>query len=194
MWNDPSDKNDIANNILAALKAGEAVPEMVKQATTDEAIGLLIKASDTLDSLGLDRQSTKLLKLVKKLSWYVPSSDSPKDSAKMTSNLENKGWVFDADDGCKDKDKSMKADDGTATNLPQSKDLSTGLTAKKMVDSLGPGMTTDTSMDDDAAKKPDSSKPDPEKPFNLPPKAEKPATTPVEPVGVMMPKAEPLKQ
>lgn len=192
MWNERPNPNEIAETLSLLMKTAEILPEVDAAARHAEAIDLLIKASENLDDGGMVKQATKLIKVVKKLSWYVPNGDSPKSSDKMVSNLKQKGWVFDADDG-------------TATNNPQSKDLSTGLTAKKMVDSLGPGMSVDTSQDDDGkaslnvgttqpAKPVDKpvDKADPEKPFELP-KPDKPATTPVTPVGVVAPKPDPLK-
>lgn len=194
-----SSVDEIAEALKVNLTAQEIIPELQKKAAKDEAVELLLKASERLDEAGLEKQAAKLLKLVKKVSWSVPKNDPhhPNSSEQMTKNLKEKGWVFNADDG-KVEDTGAGRGPKGLTNDPHSKDLSTGIAGPKMVDSLGPGQPQhDFSLDDDGKdkdkeKKAPAPQPDPEKPFQLPGKQE-PAVTPVEPVGWQMPPAEPLK-
>ncbi len=212
MFKKSSSANEIAENLAINLRAQELVPTLTKQAAAQEATELLIRASERLDEAGFERQAGKLLSLVDKLSWYVPTFDKsvPKSSEQAVKNIAEKGTMFNANDGVVGKKKAPKADvtKGSGpkglTNQPHSGDLSTGLSGPKMVDSLGPGQRMDVGMDDDADMKPSTTgKPsapkakddqqDPEKPFAAP-KNDKPATTPVIPVGVDTPKPDQLNK
>lgn len=78
-----------------------------KIARNQAAIGLLVRAAELLEQSGLDSQADSVTDVADKLSldktaWEVPQADSASSGLtpeKMETNLKEKGWVFNADDG-----------------------------------------------------------------------------------------------
>lgn len=94
--------DDFSAELEKNLKQAELAPLAEKNAKQQKAIQHLLKAAEIMDDVGLDRQVNAVTKILERFAWEVPTSDpatSGLTPEKMMSNLENKGWVFNADDG-----------------------------------------------------------------------------------------------
>jgi len=72
------------------------------QAQYQAGVESLLQAAALLDEAGLTSMADQISHVLSKLSWQVPSSDPATTgltSDQMEKNLEEKGWVFNADDG-----------------------------------------------------------------------------------------------
>lgn len=77
-------------------------PLVRKYAYQEKALKHLLIAAELLDEVGFEKHASIITSIMEKFAWEVPQSDpatSNLTSEKMVSNLEEKGWVFNVDDG-----------------------------------------------------------------------------------------------
>jgi hypothetical protein len=100
MFNKKANANDFFAELETNLNRQEKQPLAEKQAKIAAALENVVAAANLLDDAGLEKQANFATKVLAKLSWYVPTSDtSGLTPEKMQKNLSEKGWVFNADDG-----------------------------------------------------------------------------------------------
>lgn len=94
--------DDFAVELEKNLQQAELAPLAEKQSYQEKAVQHLLRAAALLDDLGLEKQASVVTKILECFAWEVPQNDpatSGLTPEKMVSNLEQKGWVFNADDG-----------------------------------------------------------------------------------------------
>lgn len=96
----------------------EVALQPLKQQHQYQALGIkhLIAAADILEELGLVNQAAQITNILEK--YATDQATQNLTSEKMLSNLEHKGWVFNADDGLEVSDQNEVADAGTVTTYP----------------------------------------------------------------------------
>ncbi len=95
-----SSVDDFVSELEQNLQTIQSAPLEEKKAKTQKALECLLKAADLLDDVGLLKYAGKVTEVLESFAWSVPKSDcSGLTSEKMESNLKEKGWVFDANDG-----------------------------------------------------------------------------------------------
>ncbi len=94
--------DDFAAELERNLQKTESAPLIERQSYQKKAIQHLLEAAAILDDIDLEKHAANVTKILEKFAWEVPQSDSATKGLtpeKMVSNLEQKGWVFNADDG-----------------------------------------------------------------------------------------------
>lgn len=94
--------DDFTAELERNLQQAEVAPLIERQSYQKKAVQHLLEAAAILDDMGLEKQATNITKILEKFAWEVPQSDPAIQGLtpeKMVSNLEQKGWVFNADDG-----------------------------------------------------------------------------------------------
>lgn len=94
--------DDFTAELERNLQQAEAAPIIERQSYQKKAVQHLLEAAAILDDIGLEKQAANITKILEKFAWEVPQSDPATQGLtpeKMVSNLEQKGWVFNADDG-----------------------------------------------------------------------------------------------
>lgn len=77
-------------------------PLAKKHAYQEKAVEHLLIAAELLDEIGFEKHASVITSIMEKFAWEVPQSDPATSNLtpeKMVSNLEEKGWVFNVDDG-----------------------------------------------------------------------------------------------
>jgi hypothetical protein len=77
-------------------------PEFINNQKKAEAFNKLLQAANQLDQQGLSAKADLITHLLERLAWMVPTSDPATNSLtseKMESNLLEKGWIFNNEDG-----------------------------------------------------------------------------------------------
>lgn len=93
---------DFAKELEKNLQQVEQAPLMERQAKQKKGIQHLLKAAEILEDMGLDKHAEGITQILEKFAWEVPNNDpatSGLTPEKMIANLEEKGWVFNAEDG-----------------------------------------------------------------------------------------------
>ncbi|HLG28370.1 MAG TPA: hypothetical protein VI423_11335 [Paenisporosarcina sp.] len=92
--------DEYATDLDENLKKVARTPIIEKVARESKAIQSLITAANLLDEAGFEAQAEEITDLLEKISWEVPASDTAGlTPEKMVSNLKDKGWVFNVEDG-----------------------------------------------------------------------------------------------
>lgn len=100
MFNKKANAQEFFAELETNLNRQEKQPQAERQAKIAAALENVVAAANLLDDAGLEKQADFATKVLAKLSWYVPTSDtSGLTPDKMQKNLSEKGWVFNADDG-----------------------------------------------------------------------------------------------
>lgn len=102
MFNKKANSEAFFAELESNLNKQQVRPQKEKQAKTKRALDNVVTAANLLDEVGLEKQANLVTKVLHKLAWHVPTSDSATSgltSEKMQKNLAEKGWVFNADDG-----------------------------------------------------------------------------------------------
>ena len=100
MFTKKADPQEFFTELEANLARQEKFPKQEKQAKIAAALDNIVQAANLLDEAGLEKQADLATRVLAKLAWHVPSSDtSGLTPEKMEKNLAEKGWVFNADDG-----------------------------------------------------------------------------------------------
>lgn len=93
---------ELESNLLNNHNLENSLLEKRKEAVLE----YLNDAAFLLKSAGLNEEVKVLCKLAQEV--YEPASTEGLTSEKMLHNLEEKGWVFNADDGVESEDESQK--------------------------------------------------------------------------------------
>jgi hypothetical protein len=97
-----SSYDEFASELENRLQKFAQAPILEKQAKQETAIKHLLAAAEILDEINLEKQANIITKILERFAWEVPNHDAATSgltSEKMVSNLENKGTVFNAEDG-----------------------------------------------------------------------------------------------
>lgn len=108
--------DDIADALKQNLETAESAPLVAQQQSFAKAVQNLVLAANIFDEAGCEKEAAIVTSLLEKISWHVPKNDpamSGLSADKMESNLTDKGWVFNVNDGGKttsisNPDKSTK--------------------------------------------------------------------------------------
>lgn len=93
---------DFAVELEKNLQEAAQAPLARSHAYQEKAIKHLLVAAGLLDEVGFEKQASIVTSILEKFAWEVPQNDPATSNLtpeKMLSNLEEKGWVFNVDDG-----------------------------------------------------------------------------------------------
>jgi hypothetical protein len=94
--------NEFTTELEKNLQRVEQAPVIERHAQQEKGIQHLLKAAEILEDMGLIRPAAGITQILEKFAWEVPSNDPATNGLtpeKMIANLEEKGWVFNAEDG-----------------------------------------------------------------------------------------------
>lgn len=94
--------NEFVTQLEKNLQQTEQIPLVEKHSQQKKAVQHLLKAAELLEDMGLTTQAAGITQILEKFAWEVPKSDAATSGLtpeKMLANLEQKGWVFNAEDG-----------------------------------------------------------------------------------------------
>lgn len=115
--------DELATELAKSLQQTQQAPIVAIQAKQEKAVQHLLQAAEILEDLGFTKQAIGITEILERFAWEVPSTDpatSGLTPEKMVANLEQTGWVFNADDGevLEVTDDNMVADPATVTTNP----------------------------------------------------------------------------
>lgn len=98
-------RNATIDEIAASLEANISNLENAEEARLDERraniLNYLMAAANLFDEVGLEKEANMVTQILSKFAEHDPATKGL-TSQKMLSNLEHKGWVFNAADGATD--------------------------------------------------------------------------------------------
>jgi hypothetical protein len=92
-----SSVDEIAEGLEENIKLAYNAEEDLIKSNVKSVVACLALASDLLDQVGLSKESMAVSIILKKIAEEKDPS-APASSEKALSNLEHKGWMFNADD------------------------------------------------------------------------------------------------